>query len=367
MSKDRLTWLFAPVHAAALATAAKSFRDNPLLGNPSLNRAGLHLIRMRAAATMAAWRRRRLEGMVGREDAAAFASDGFVLKRDYLPVSAFAALKEETLALKASAREMLEGDAITRRIALDVDVLGRSPALRGFVEDPTWLGLVRYAGSSALTPLTYVQTIFSRVRPNALDPQTHLHSDTFHPTVKAWFFLTDVAEDEGPFTYVPGSHRLTDQRLAWEREMSIGARASADNETQEGSFRIDESELPALGLPPPRAFPVPANTLIVADTMGFHRRGRSAHSSTRVEIWAYGRRNPFLPWLGWDPVACPGIKGRAIPLSWATSDLFERLHLGRNPWRPAGVVQPETPSNLHMLDARLSGTEANPGERFAGL
>jgi len=181
-----------------------------------------------------------------------------VLKRDYLPVSAFAALKEETLALKASAREMIEGDAITRRIALDVDVLGRSPALRGFVEDPNWLGLVRYTGSSALTPLTYVQTIFSRVRPNALDPQTHLHSDTFHPTVKAWFFLTDVAEDDGPFTYVPGSHRLTDQRLAWEREMSIGARASADNETQEGSFRIDESELPSLGLPPPRAFAVPA-------------------------------------------------------------------------------------------------------------
>src|SRR5258708_21386261 len=88
MNKDRLTWLFAPVHAAALATAAKSFRDNPLLGNPSLNRAGLHLVRMRAAATMAAWRRRRLEGMGGREDAAAFASDGLVLKRDYLPVSA---------------------------------------------------------------------------------------------------------------------------------------------------------------------------------------------------------------------------------------------------------------------------------------
>ena len=41
------------------------------------------------------------------------------------------------------------------------------------------------------------------------DPQTALHADTFHPTVKAWLFLTDVAADAGPFTYVPGSHRLT--------------------------------------------------------------------------------------------------------------------------------------------------------------
>jgi hypothetical protein len=367
MSNDRLTWLFAPVHAAALATAAKSFRDNPILGNPSLNRAGLHVKRMRAAAAMAEWRRRRLEDRIGRDDAAAIARDGFVLKPNYLSADAFSALKEEALALAAPAREMLQGDAITRRIALDGEVLGRSPALRAFCTDPRWLGLVCYAGSSSLEPLTYIQTIFSRVRPNALDPQTHLHSDTFHPTVKAWFFLTDVAEDDGPFTYVPGSHRLTDKRIEWEHRMSIGARASNDNETQEGSFRIAESELPSLGLPPPYAFAVPANTLIVADTMGFHRRGRSARASVRVEIWAYGRRNPFLPWLGWDPVAFPGVKGRAISMSWAASDLLERLHLGRNPWRPAGIVRPETPPNLRLLETRLSGaTAANSGGRFAG-
>ena len=45
------------------------------------------------------------------------------------------------------------------------------------------------------------------------DPQTDLHIDTFHPTVKAFYFLTDVADDEGPFVYVPGSHRLTDARF----------------------------------------------------------------------------------------------------------------------------------------------------------
>ena len=36
------------------------------------------------------------------------------------------------------------------------------------------------------------------------DPQTDLHTDTFHPTVKAWLFLTDVAPETMPFVYVPG-------------------------------------------------------------------------------------------------------------------------------------------------------------------
>jgi hypothetical protein len=362
MRTDRLTWLLAPLHAAALATAAKSFRDNPILGSPGLNRAGLHVARIRAAAAMAAGRRRRLAGLIGRDDAAALDRDGFVLKPDYLPQAAFQALKDEALALAAPAREMIQGDAITRRIALDAGTLARSPGLLAFAEDPRWLGLIHYAGSSALEPLVYIQTIFSRVVPQALDPQTHLHADTFHPTVKAWFFLTDVAADDGPFTYVPGSHRPTPERLEWERAVSIGARASADNETQEGSFRVAESELASLGLPPPRAFAVPANTLIVADTMGFHARGRSVRPSVRVEIWAYGRRNPFLPWLGWDPAAFPGVKGHAVPLAWAAADLRERLGLGRNPWRPAGVLTPTAPVRLELFDGVAAPTTPSKGE-----
>src|SRR6202035_1704280 len=104
------------------------------------------------------------------------------------------------------------------------------------------------------------------------DPQTFVHADTFHPTVKAWLFLTDVAADAGPFTYVPGSHRLTPERLAWGARHRLPARHSADPEIREGSFRIMPKELAARGLPEPRAFAVPANTLIVADTFGFRAR-----------------------------------------------------------------------------------------------
>src|SRR6267154_6825695 len=75
MRSDQLSWLLAPLHVAALATGAKSFRDNPVIGSPRLNRAGLHVARVRLAHRMAEWRRRRLSALVCEEDRAAFERD----------------------------------------------------------------------------------------------------------------------------------------------------------------------------------------------------------------------------------------------------------------------------------------------------
>src|SRR5204862_7784170 len=103
---------------------------------------------------------------------------------------------------------------------------------------PEGRGLVRDAGSRDAEPVIWVQSSLRHACLGPVDPQTLLHADTFHPTLKAWLFLTDVAEDAGPFTYVPGSHRLTSERLAWERRMSLAAPLSRDSEIRQGSFRF---------------------------------------------------------------------------------------------------------------------------------
>jgi hypothetical protein len=184
------------------------------------------------------------------------------------------------------------------------------------------------------------------VRDAAPDPQTNLHLDTFHPTVKAFYFLTDVAEDEGPFVFVPGSHRLTPGRLAWESELSVRAAASEDRLLARGSFRATTEEIAKMGFGPPRAFAVPAHTLVVADTGGFHARGFSARPTVRVEIWTYGRRNPFLPWAGLDIGSIPGIAERRIPLMWRARDLMQRTGLGGQPWSDVGRLRPQDPPGL---------------------
>ena len=340
MRSSPLSWLFAPIHIAALATGAKSFRDNPIIGSPTLNRAGLHVARVRLAHRMVEWRRERLVSLISETDRTAFERDGFILKRDFLPAPDYAAVKQQVLSFRGPARQQMQGDTITRRIALDRLALSRLPALRAVVESPEWLGLVRYVGSFMLEPLVYIQTIFSQVRKAPPDPQTRLHADAFHSSVKAWLFLTDVSEAQGPLIYVPGSHRPTPRRLAWERNASLTAGQSSDFQSARGSLRISPDAVRRLGFGEPKVFAVPENTLVVADTVGFHARGVSARSSVRLEVWAYGRRNPFLPWLGLDAAAIPLVKGRAVPLYWSAMDLGERLHLGTNPWRPFGTVNP---------------------------
>ena len=334
-------YLLAPWWLAQLATGAKSFRDNPLIGSRRLNVRGLHAARVVLAHRLAARRRARLAHLLDPADRAAFDRDGFLVKRDFLPPEAFAALRDAVFGHAAPAREMVQGDTITRRIALDPAFLAAVPQARALLRHPLWRAAIRYAGSFDAEPLAYIQTILAGRQDAEPDPQTNLHADTFHPTVKAWLFLTDVAEEDGPFRYVPGSHRLTPGRLAFERATSVAAPGEVDHLSARGSFRVAESALARIGLPPAQGFPTPANTLVVADTFGFHARQRASRPSTRVEIWAYGRRNPFLPWIGLDLLGIAGIAERRIPLLWKTRDALERL-VGQ-PWRAVGRKRPCDP------------------------
>jgi hypothetical protein len=336
-------YLMAPIWVAQLATGAKSFVDNPVIGSAGLNRRGLHARRAKLAHDMAWSRRRRLAHLISPADRAAFDRDGFVLREEFLPPEEFARLRDAIMAHPAPAREMLQGDTITRRIAVDPEFIAAVPEIKALIANPAWRGLNRYVGSFDQEPLTYVQAILSHIRQAAPDPQTDLHADTFHPTVKAFYFLTDVAEDEGPFVYVPGSHRLTPSRLAWEYELSIGAAKTGDRLSARGSLRATREEIERMGFASPRAFAVPANTLVVADTVGFHARGLSVRPTMRVEIWTYGRRNPFLPWTGLDVGSLPGIAERRIALMWQARDLLQRAGLGGQPWVAVGRVRPQDP------------------------
>ncbi len=334
-----------PLWVAAVAGAEKSFRKNPILGSPTLNRLGLHVARIRLAAKAAEYRRGRLAGLLDEADRAAFDRDGIVVKEDFLPPAEFEALTAEIAGRDLEARELRQGQAVQRMIPLGEAVLAGLPRLRAVVHHPVLRALTAYAASRAGEPVFYLQTVLSQ--PDGPDdPQTALHSDTFHATTKGWLFLHDVPETDGPFVYVPGSHRITPERLAWEREQSVLASSSRDSHHAAGSFRIAAADLPRLGYGAPVKVAVRANTLVVADTFGFHARAHSDRASTRVTLHTYIRRNPFLPWLGLDVKALPGLKGRELALYLWIQDLKLRFTGRGAPWRPVGKVRADSPAHV---------------------
>ncbi len=328
-----LRWLKLPIWLAEIATSAKSFRDNPILGSETLNRRGLHVWRKKIACDLADWRRARLAGLVLPEDRDQFAANGFILKPGLLPDAEFAALRQEVYGYRGEMREMTQGNTVTRRVLLDPPTLGQMPTVARLLRSQRWKGLMRYVSSYDMEPVYYIQVILTQISDAPDDPQTVLHMDAFHPSMKAWLFMDAVEPDKGPFTYVPGSHRADAARLAWEKGKSISLGQNGDRLSARGSMRICPEELTALGLPPAIAMAVPGNTLVVGDTSGFHARGRSLKPSVRVELWAYARRNPFLPWLGLDIWSLPFLRGRQVRLFWWYLDRRQRLGGKGSPWQ----------------------------------
>lgn len=337
--------LLLPLHAAKLLSGEKSFRDNLLLASPRINRGGsLHAFRVATAARMAARRRRAIRHLVSEDLAAQIDRDGFAMVENALPMDAFHRLRREVEETRFPAREMKQGATVTRFITLPPKTLDDLPALRDFISGPLFQGCLRYTASFNHEPLVNLHTVLTDPAGGAPDPQTAFHSDTFHATAKGWFFLRDVAVEDGPFTYVPGSHRMTPGRVAWERAQSITAADHANPHHAMGSFRASLEEIHEMGFGDPVAFAVPANTLVVADTHGFHARGRSLRKSTRLAIYGSLRSNPFVPFAGLDPFRLPGLRGRRGQMLDFARDLAARV-AGRAPAQPlVGNLRPGDPA-----------------------
>lgn len=331
--------LLSPLYALQVASGAKSFADNPIIGSKRLNRMGLHEKRVSLAMRMAAWRRRKLESLVAPEYRRQYAENGFVKIENFLSPEVFEAVTRELAERDFERYDMLQGSTVTRRAIIDDSDLESLPGFKAARNDPRLANLLRYVSSHAGHPLLVMQIVMalpSAVSGGPSDPQTALHSDTFQPTAKAWLFLRDVGEEDGPFAYVPGSHEMTPQRLAWERRISENADAIENKYSARGSLRIMPDELAALGYSQPVKMTVKANTLVVADTHGFHARSPSYRTTTRIEIYGSLRRNPFLPFTGLHIGSLPFIASRMNRLIISAMGLRGKLGLKGSPWVSAG-------------------------------
>ena len=304
--------LLAPVWIVQLFTQAKSFRSNPVIGNLFLNRCGLHVARIVLAQTIMRIRFTLLGTGIDKEQKRAFYRDGYIVVENALPQDQFEQIKQEVGSVNAEVRECQQGDTLTHRILIDEQSESDLPTVQQMLESKAYLSLHKFASGKNGRPVSYIQTIKNHFVEGPSDPQKNLHSDTFHPTMKSWYFLDDCNSDNGPFTYLPGSQRLTLARLKWEYKKSITISQKGDHYSSNGSFRATPEDLISMGMGKPIGLSVPANTLVIANTHGFHRRGDAAKRSMRTEIWSISRSNPFIPFPGIDLPALTTLQNRAL-------------------------------------------------------
>lgn len=300
----------------SLLTSNRSF-DDPWIGHEALNAKGLHGHRMKAAALCNASRRWQVAWRRN-EHAKAVREDGYVAIPGFLDAATFARLRDEVHQAVDRVRQMspprenlTPGFQPPEPQSWGYDRFDGGTLNRFIRTDPaTMPELSKFCRNSALSDLSRLIVglpvragnvrIYETVNGDEAknhDIQKDFHRDTFFSSMKFWYFIDEVKEADGPFIYVPGSHKLTARRIAWENHM---ARAAIAQKRQTGhagggAFRIGEDELGPLGLGPPRALPVAANTMVIADTLGFHRRGDAVPGTRRLSIYSSNRPIPFVP------------------------------------------------------------------------
>jgi len=290
-----------PIWFLEIFTEAKSFEANPVIGSRLLNRLGLHLLRVILAHSLTGVRRFILGWGLPADLKRQFRQNGFVVIENALPQTHFLALQKEANEAWPEVRYFVQGDTTTEFVYLDSDRQQFLPACKKLAQNDFFNQVMKYVAACGLTPwMDFLRVVNVGGVPKD-DPQKYFHSDTFHPTMKAWLFLEDVDSTKGPFEYVKGSNRLTWKRLKWEYRQSLGVKDSGTTYARRGSLRVEESELDALGYGPIQSMEVKANTLIVADNFGFHRRGEAAANTSRLSMAFSNRINPFLllPIPGW--------------------------------------------------------------------
>lgn len=307
-------WLLSPV------TQAKSFRDNPVIGSRLLNRLGLHVARILLAHLTSAIRWIVLSPFMPKKFRQQYRQNGFVLVENFLNRNEVAAVRADICAYRGETRQLTQGDTATQRFLLDREALRKAPHLQQVANSGLLKSYLNYTGAKIAAPLLYVQRIRNGKQQGGADPQKNIHSDTFHPTMKAWLFLEDVTAAKGPFTYVAGSNRLTWKRLVWEYKRSVNAATMNDKYSEKGSMRAEPADLKAMGLPEPKGITAKAGTLVIANTNGFHGRGQAENGASRLELWAFSRHNPFNPLPGLALPFARALKNTAMKIFWRRAD-----------------------------------------------
>jgi hypothetical protein len=220
-----------------------------------------------------------LRGFRGDIDAilAVLERDGVVALPNYWSADKCAGARDEIERLMGEFPEVVQkfsGGADRRMFGVET----KSPALAEFHADPFLRGIGEQLGGFGLYNFA---TLGARIDATSENNGSGdgWHRDAHGYQFKSIIYLSDVIEENGPFEYLPGSHK----RWRATFEAAFGGLPPAPNSRYEAASI--EAMRARFGLAV-NSFIGPAGTLLLVNTAGIHR-GRPLRSGTRYALTNY--------------------------------------------------------------------------------
>jgi hypothetical protein len=280
---------------------AFTYRVPPYLtGSVMGNRLGLQVLRL--TGKHIAWKLRKAQTSTEiREYIDTLDRDGVLVIPDFLSQEKFKRVKEECEAIKLnlpfeSFRKVDNGSLQVANYDMVSEGDNNSAIRECLQANPL---IQRIAGTvirrKILSNPTVRFSIYRKIRNGEQivdnDIESVLHADLHTPTVKAFYYVGEIDQSNGAFVYVKGSHRLTLNRIRHEYEISLltakmkrGERIPQELLSIKGPnqrVRISDQHLQGMQ---ETTICGKANTLVIANNMGFHKRGTFTGETSRETL-----------------------------------------------------------------------------------
>ena len=266
------------------------FSNKKIVENHLLNYTGAQVLRVLCSSAaysfrdmLQSWPKTNLTMMLRK--------NGYILIPNFLSPEDFQQVKDEYFngTSIGSYAPIKDGGTRVDRYTFSPDEWKTLPAVTKLLSDSL---LVKTLEGSELKNIEigdiWFDTIYYDDPQKIASSQNQLHSDTFFTTHKVWFFIEPVKLEDGPLCFVPGTNRLSLKRLIFEYSKSINFKDLTDY-----SFRVNAKDKVFLGCKE-KVLTCPDNTLVIANTRGFHRRGFAKAGCTRKQIhFCIRTKKPF--------------------------------------------------------------------------
>ena len=253
------------------------FSGDKTVRGTALNLFGAQVLRMLTARSLYAARSAPVDNDI-QDYVNEVKREGMIAIPDFLKPEQFNAVREEYLNIfrnTSRSQILTRGSNTVELIFLkDLNQADAKDAGKYFFYNPKLRAIFHALEKQPLDSLRATMSfeLLTQHDGDTADPETKFHNDIFYNTHKAWLYLDDVAEENGPLVYVKRSHHLSPCQLLYVYKESLGK--------NEGSRRITPQEIVRRELTETRCV-CARNTLVIANTFGYHRRMRGKPGNQR--------------------------------------------------------------------------------------